>query len=350
MSNTAAILLGAGEAPVLTTRAIPTPGPGDVLIRARAVAINPIDHARHLGFLVKAYPVVIGSDIAGVVEAVGSDVGAFKKGDRVAAVLDGFMSGNNDREAFQTYALAPMLTTAKLPDALSFVQGATVSLVLQTAAIIYFDGLGIPIPETAAVSASRTGTSVVIWGGASGVGQMAIQLGSHLGFNVLATASPRHHDRLQSLGARLVVDYADPAAAAEAILAASADAPVAYAIDCVNSAEKTTPYLEAILERSTSATKKLAHTNALRGYTWKHGVEHQFVNATDIHARRQDVGRWLFADKNGAGDNITTWLAKGTFVPPPAKVLAGGLAEGIKAGLELINGGVRGEKLVVEVD
>ncbi|EPE03442.1 zinc-binding oxidoreductase [Ophiostoma piceae UAMH 11346] len=347
MSNTAAILLGAGEAPVLTARAIPTPGPKDVLIRAHAVAINPIDRARHLGFLVRAYPVVIGSDIAGVVEAVGSEVDAFRKGDRVAAVLDGFMSGNNDREAFQTYALAPMLTTSKLPDALSFVQGSTVSLVLQTAAMIYFDGLGIPLPKAAAAPASRTGTSDVIWGGASGVGQMAIQLGRYLGFNVLTTASPRHHDRLRSIGARLVVDYADPIVATKAFLAASVDTPVSYAIDCISSAETTAPHLEAILEKSASFTKKLAHTNALKGYLWKGGVEHRFVNATDIHTRRRDVGQWLFADKNGDGDNITTWLAKGTFMPPPAKVLAGGLAEGR---LELISGGVSGEKLVVEVD
>ena len=70
-------------APVLQDIDVPTPGPGELLVKVEAAALNPIDWKLHLYDLIKTYPVILGSEGAGTVQAVGDGVKALAKGDRV---------------------------------------------------------------------------------------------------------------------------------------------------------------------------------------------------------------------------------------------------------------------------
>lgn len=358
-TNTAAIIPAVGKDVEIVNRAIPKPGPKDVLIRISIAGVNPIDRVRQLyGFAVSSWPKVIGSDGTGVVAAVGSDVSEFKVGDRVIAAFDGFVTADNDRESYQTYALAPTLTTAKLPDSFSFAQGSTISLVTLAASIVFFGAFKLAVPgatsspegTVALPTAGSTKPIVLIWGGGSSVGNVAIQLAHFLGFTVYATASPRHHARLQKLGADVVVDYSDPEKAEAELLAAAAKdggkAQIRYALDVIIDTKKTLPIVEQILLKSKAATASdvvptLVHVGMVNDYTWQEGLVHEFATAVDGWTTRTDVSKWLFG-------NLTQWLEDGTFVPPAARVVPGGL-NGLQAALNQALTGVSGEKLILEI-
>lgn len=355
-TNHAAVLPGVGKDLELTTLPVPTPGPNDVLIRTSYTAINPVDRIRQLyGFQVPTTPKVIGSDSTGTVVAVGAEAAStYKIGDRVIAVTDGFIKGDNGRESYQTFTVAPTLTTSKLPDNLSLLEGSTVALVAMTAGIIFFEGFKFSIPGTKDQSKPLPNTTnskpiLVVWGGASSLGSVTIQLARILGFTVFATASPRHHERLQKIGAEVVVDYSDADAAVEKILAAAGDRPIVYGVDAINDADKTIPFVEKILVKSATATGSsaiphLVHVNVLPKYKWKDGLTHQEIDATSIWTKRTDVGEYIFVS-----GNLSSWLADGKIVPPPARVVPGGLG-GLQSALNQIKtSAVSGEKLVVEV-
>ncbi|KAL1891515.1 hypothetical protein Sste5346_007607 [Sporothrix stenoceras] len=352
-TNTAAILPAVGKDLELTTLPVPTPGPNDVLIRTAVTAVNPIDHVRQMfGFQVPAVPKVIGSDTTGTVVGVGAEAAStYKVGDRVVAVTDGFATGDNGHESYQTFAVAPTLTTAKLPDNFTFLEGSTVSVVAMTAGIIIFEGFKFSIPGAQEQSKPLPSNKpiLLVWGGAGSVGSVTIQLARILGFTVFTTASPRHNERLQKLGAEVVVDYSDADAAVEKLLAAAGDRPIVYAVDAINDAKNTIPFVESILLKSAAATAssttpELVHVKMLSEYKWKDGLTHTFINSTSIWTERRDVGEYIF--RSG---NLTSWLAEGKIVPPPARVVPGGLG-GLQSALNQIKGGgVSGEKLVVEV-
>ncbi|CAK7218842.1 hypothetical protein SEUCBS140593_003690 [Sporothrix eucalyptigena] len=357
-TNIAALLPGVGKDLELAAQPIPTPGPKDVLIRSHAIPINPVDRARQLtGYTLKSFPAILGTDLAGVVEAIGSDVTDLKAGDRVLATVDGIITGDKSREAFQTYTVARASTTAKLPDSVSFVEGSTIGVAIVTAAMIFFDGFKFQIPGSEASADFRPlptageAPIVVIWGGASNIGLVTIQLAKILGFTVYATASQQHHAKLQKLGANVMVDYADADAAVEHFVAAAKKAgkQILYAVDTINKLEKTTPFVQQALLKSAAATPSpakagLVYINRIE-YGWDESIEARFITATDVWERRFDIGHWIFTS-----GNLTRWLADGTFAPPPARVLPGGLAA-LNEGLVLIKGGgVHGEKLVVEVE
>jgi len=201
--------LRVGEAPV------PAPGPGEVVVRARAVAVNPIDA---MGGIVRRvvlpwlrYPVVLGSDVAGDIVAVGPSVTGLRVGERVVGYAVGVeKSCNKPAEgAFQTHVVLKQHLCSPLPDTVSFEEAAVLPLALTTAAAGLFetDQLALIAPTSRAPERAET---VLIFGGATSVGMNAIQLARNAGYDVIATASPRNFGLLQRLGAGVVVDYHDP--------------------------------------------------------------------------------------------------------------------------------------------
>ncbi|GAA2808387.1 NADP-dependent oxidoreductase [Kitasatospora paracochleata] len=181
---------------VVTVTEVPTPavGPRDVLIEARAAGVNPIDHLIVKGFLSAGEPtgpLVLGSEVAGVVAAVGAEVTGFAVGDEVFTRVDPRVGG-----AFAQYvAVDHALVTAK-PQQLSFEEAASLPLVALTA--------WQALTEQAKVGA---GSRVLIHGGAGGVGSVAVQIAKHLGAHVVATASGDSVDLVRELGADEVIDY-----------------------------------------------------------------------------------------------------------------------------------------------
>ena len=188
------------------------PHDNEIVIRNRAVAINPVDWlAQSIGGFVfpwLKYPFVLGSDVAGEVVEVGSGITRFKPGDRVVGHAVGtHKSRNNPAEGgFQIYTVLLEHMASPIPDGLTFERAAVLPLGLSTAACALFEKgqLGLQHPSS---RPRATGKSVLIWGGSTSVGSNAIQLAVAAGYDVIATASPKNFGYVKNLGASMAFDY-----------------------------------------------------------------------------------------------------------------------------------------------
>lgn len=204
---------GAPDVLQLETIDRPEPGPGEVLVEINAASVNPVD-AKFREAGLPRLPKTTGSDLAGVVTAVGEGVDAYTEGDRVFAT--GLHTARFAGGSFADYATVPTDLLAPLPEAVSFEAGAAVALVGVTAWRAFVHHARLEPGETA-----------FIHGGNGGVGHVAVGLADALGATPVATARPEHHDAVRELGAATVLDYErdDLAEAArEAIGDAGADA------------------------------------------------------------------------------------------------------------------------------
>ncbi|CAA7269470.1 unnamed protein product [Cyclocybe aegerita] len=185
------------------------PGPGEILIKVQAAALNPVDwKIQKYGVFVDAYPAILGTDLAGEVEEVGDGVKEFKKGDQV--VTQGQYNAN-DKAGFQQYALALSSTVSKIPANVTVDEASTLPVALTCSYVAFYNtepnGLGFEPPITPHAQGKYAGKPVVILGGASSVGQFAIQLAKLSGFSpIITTASLKHADFLKSLGATAILD------------------------------------------------------------------------------------------------------------------------------------------------
>jgi len=184
-----------GGPEVLKYEDIPQPEPKDdqLLIRIIAAGVNPVDGMIRSGMFNgnRAFPIILGGDVAGVVEKIGSRITKFKVGDPVFAYVSLDNSGG-----YAQYALVREREAAPKPKALTYVEAAAVPIVAITAWQALVD--------TAKLSAGQT---VLIHGGSGGVGSFAIQIAKARGAKVVATASTANQDFLKQLGADVAVDY-----------------------------------------------------------------------------------------------------------------------------------------------
>jgi zinc-binding alcohol dehydrogenase family protein len=181
----------------------PTPGPRDLLVKVAAVSVNPVDVKTRSGTDPQGTPKVLGYDAAGIVEAVGADVTLFRPGDEV------YYAGSNARPGTDSefHAVDERIVGHK-PKTLNFAEAAALPLTAITAWELLFDRIGVKPRDTS------DGRSVLIVGGAGGVGSIAIQLARILtGLAVVATASrPETVSWVRSLGAHHVIDHSQPMA------------------------------------------------------------------------------------------------------------------------------------------
>ena len=218
--NTALWLSSKRAAFTLEAAPFPKAGSKEIVIRTRAIAVNPMDRlVQTSGDLLSPYlhyPAIVGSDVAGHVVAIGTDVTRFKVGDRVVGFAAGTDKTRNRAAegAFQTHVVLLEHMTAAIPDALAFEDASALPLGISTAACALFqrDFLALNAP---AKRAPATGQIVLVWGGSTSVGTNAVQLAVAAGYAVIATASPRNFDLLKRLGATSVLDYRNPAVVAD---------------------------------------------------------------------------------------------------------------------------------------
>lgn len=196
----------------------PEPRERDLLVRIEAVSVNPVDtKVRAPKPQVEAQPKVLGYDAAGIVEAVGKDVTLFKPGDAVYYAGDITRPGSNAQ-----YQLVDERIVAAKPAALDFAQAAALPLTAITAWELLFQRMPFDADGV------DKGTSLLIIGGAGGVGSIAIQLAHRAGFTVIATASrPETVAWCRKMGADHVVDHRQPLKAQlEALGFATVDATI----------------------------------------------------------------------------------------------------------------------------
>ncbi|KAJ6026464.1 uncharacterized protein N7446_004937 [Penicillium canescens] len=210
-SNTGVWLLEAGGQFVVQEAPLYTPGPNEILVKNKAVAVNPMDwkiqlYGPHLPFPSK-YPFILGADLAGEVYEVGKDVTAFKKGDRVAGNANWFLSHEIRDSAYQNYTIINTAVAVHLPDNISFTEGSVLPLAVSTSAMGLYPParLGLPLPKSP--KPEPIGKVILVWGGSSSCGSAAIQLAVASGATVVATASSKNHEFVRSLGAIAVLEY-----------------------------------------------------------------------------------------------------------------------------------------------
>ncbi|WP_035805626.1 NADP-dependent oxidoreductase [Kitasatospora mediocidica] len=172
----------------------PKVGPDSVLVRVRAAGVNPVDWKVREGYLDAVmdvhFPLVMGWDMAGVVERVGPAVTEFRPGDEVIGYV------RKDAVEHGTYAelvSAPVRCLARKPPSLDWAQAGGLPLAGLTA----YQGLVKALRV-------RAGETVLVHAAAGGVGGFAVQIAAALGARVIGTASERNHAYLRSLGAEPV--------------------------------------------------------------------------------------------------------------------------------------------------
>lgn len=188
-----------GEPEVLTYEAAPKPAPvGDeVLIRVHAAGINPVDGKTRRGEGLawrypNPFPLILGWDVSGVIEAIGTTVSDFKVGDEVY----GMISFPEIGAAYAEYVTAAPHDIALKPASIDHAHAAALPLVGLTAWQALFDTGGL-----------SAGQRVLIHAAAGGVGHVAVQLAKWKGATVLGTASPRNEQFLHDLGVDQFLNY-----------------------------------------------------------------------------------------------------------------------------------------------
>ena len=173
----------------------PVPQAGQVLVRVHATSINPLDYQVRRGDYTDLVPLpaITGHDVSGVVEAVGPGVTGFAPGDEVWYTPQIFEGPGSYAE----YHVADERIVGRKPSSLSHLEAASLTLVGGTA----WEALVVR-------AALRVGESVLIHGGAGGVGHVAIQLAKAMGAKVFTTVREANFEFARSLGADVVIDYA----------------------------------------------------------------------------------------------------------------------------------------------
>lgn len=245
-TNYASVLTGAKKpGNYLQVKEVPYPkySPDQVVIKAKAYAVNPTDW-KHALMPSAVAGSVSGSDVSGVVHAVGANV----KGIAVGDVVSGVSFGNTPQSAgaWSDYALvdrnaiikysnqfkdSPLAPGDYPPGPIDTFEGAA-SFTLSYGTVIYSFANGFKLEND---KAKNHGKWILIWGGTTATGFIAIQAAKLFGLKVVTTASKKHHAELKALGADAVVDYKDKDAAEQIKKLTGSSVP--YAFDTIGSVD-----------------------------------------------------------------------------------------------------------------
>ena len=370
-SNQAAWITAKGQPLTVSAAPMPQPRVGEILVRSRAIALNPFDGVvQTLGSMVTpwvTYPAILGSDVAGEVVAIGASVSRFKPGDRVLGLALGIdkLANRAAEGAFQKYVILRQEATTALPDSVTFEQAAVLPLAVATAACGLFldDQLGLRAPSVE--RSEPSGRTVLIWGGSTSVGSAAIQLAAAAGYEVITTASPGNFEYVRGLGASHVFDYKDAnvveaivkyfgsrdLAGALAITAGSGALCIDIMSRCqgrriVSMASSPLPIDDAPLTKQffwklTHLPRLAAGFLGLAIQARLRGVAIRSIWGTAL--MKDTLGKTIFNDFLGPA------LKSGRLVPAPKPLVAGHSLEAIPEALALLRRGVSARKVVVSL-
>ncbi|KAE8163260.1 chaperonin 10-like protein [Aspergillus tamarii] len=329
---------------VVSSRSLQPLESGEVAIKITATAINPVDwKIRDYNFFIKEYPAVLGSDAAGEIAAVGPDVSNFAVGDRV--FFQGII-GRYDSSTFQQYCKMPAALVSKTPSNISDDQAAGISLATVAVVTAFYDqsGQGLTPPWDRNGSQVGNGKAVVIIGGASSVGQYAIQLAKLSGFEKIVTnASPQNHECLKKLGAHVVLDraHSNP----EDFKAALGGLPLEFVFDSIS--VKATQALGVQIVQATEGADKIvtvqgADSDAIAlGQSQEPKVAVKQVLGLGSSPALRHLSEPLVKHLGGEEG----YIAKNLFVPNRVHLVQGGLTA-VEQALAKNKEGVSGEKVV----
>jgi len=269
----------------------PGPGPGEVLVRVVVAGTNPVDAKLRAdgSFAGLEPPVVLGSDVSGVVEEVGAGVADLAPGDEVYYTPEIFGPGSNG--GYAEYNLVRAGIVAKKPALISHEEAAAVPLAGGTAYEVLVRRLKISVGET-----------VLIHGGAGGVGSFAVQIARSAGARVIATAGPDNQETLRDLGADVAVDYTQ-ANVADVALEETGGAGVDAVFDCVGG--------ETVVE-SIPATRPFGRLATILGAQG---------DLTPLYVKNQTLHGVLLMRERARLDEMSPLLERGQIRPLVDEVL-----------------------------
>ncbi|KAG1863448.1 GroES-like protein [Suillus tomentosus] len=322
----------------VASRKIPKPGPGEVLVKLQATALNPLDAKIHRdGTFVDSYPAVLGTDGAGIVEEIGEGVTKFNPGERI------FFHGafdDNDLATFQQYCVVTTDFAAKVPRSLSLDQASTIACGIGTAAIGMYgtmNGIGLIPPWERGGWSKYKGWPILILGGAGSVGNYVIQLAKLSGFSpIITTSSLKHTERLKSLGANHVIDRYLPLPALKQAVMKITGSRIHMMYDCISTAETQ----EAAWSLLAPGGKLVVTQPSLISKDSYDSRQVVPVDGSPQSDENWETGKRLWA-------HLERWVEEGHIRPNNVELLSGGL-RAIPDALERFNTGkVDGVKLVV---
>ncbi|KAK9459488.1 chaperonin 10-like protein [Lipomyces oligophaga] len=309
----------------------------EVLVKVEVIALNHVDYIQQeTGFRVEKFPSVLGTDFAGTIVAIGSDVVGpeqIQPGTRVLAYAT--ISHSEPKfGAYQQYVIAEDWCITPIPDNLDFHSAATLPMGTWTAwAGYYTAGLVVPIAGNAAalypdVKAANASKAILIWGAGSSVGSSALQQAAALGYKVYATSKPDHHESLLKVGASKVFDYRD-VAVIQKIADAARDDGVCLKLAYV-AVKTATAAIDAIALANESVDSKSGDLivvsaplvgEADKKHAEEMGVSIRFVLAPTDEDQRKNFFYWVFRIWTTAS------LKSGEFVATQkSHVIEGGLS------------------------
>jgi len=196
----AAVIEAFGGPEVVQLREVATPEPrrGEVRVRMRAAGVNPIDHKMRAGKfrmlrLTHRFPMVLGHEFAGTVDALGPGASGFVVGQRVLGVA---IVARGQRGAYAEFVCVPATQLCVIPDAVSFEDASTLPIAAVSAWQSLFD-----------LGGAKAGDRVLLLGASGGVGTFVVQLAKQHGIELVAVCSAKNAAFVQGLGASQVVDY-----------------------------------------------------------------------------------------------------------------------------------------------
>ncbi|TLS21274.1 uncharacterized protein PpBr36_10615 [Pyricularia pennisetigena] len=318
-----------------------------VVVKTAAVALNPVDW-KHISCVPGTAGCTAGSDFAGVVRKVGSGVTTLKVGDRVAGWVHGGNISKPQDGAFAQYIVAREGMMIKIPPGVSFTAAATLGVGVSTVGLGLFHQLGLPLPTQPGVGK----LPLLIYGGSTATGTLAIQLAKLAGLEVITTCSPHHFHMVRKLGADAVFDYKEPNVGSE--IRKLTENALYHAFDCISTEHSARICADALSEHTTG--KEPTYSALLYCEFPRRDVRVVVTVAQTIFGEPFTIPE--LGPENFPGDvdhfefgkrfwKLTqTLLAEGKLKAHPADVRGGDL-EGVLEGLEeLRRGKISGKKLV----
>ncbi|KAF5615118.1 zinc-binding alcohol dehydrogenase domain protein [Fusarium tjaetaba] len=364
-THLAAVCPGKGQPFQVQTRSTPKPGPDELLIAVKSVALNPADVImRDQGLFITEYPTVIGFDMSGLVLQVGenvpSDDDGFQPGTRVAAYSASAWRGcAPDYGPFQEKCLVPWQHAVRLPDQeMSWNHAATLPVSVQVP-LSAWDMMGIPRSydelSSQDLDQAEKKEALLIWGASSSIGTMGVQTARLLCQHpkspfaaVYATAGQTNHNYIRSLGADRVFDYKDPKVVESIVAAAKEDGLVIrYCFLATGNLSLCQAVLKEFIDIS-SIERKI--TAKIGSAPWipadaenVNGVEVLFVMPSAVEEERLEQFKYWI------GNYLSKNMSSGNIRPSPEPKVVGRGLKFLNSALEKMSESVSCTKLVVEI-
>ncbi|KAF7950817.1 uncharacterized protein EAE97_002369 [Botrytis byssoidea] len=324
-----------------------------ILVKTIAVAINPTDwqtideksSPRTKG------PTLLGCDFAGIVVEIGKGVNKeWKKGDRIAGIAHGGNDIEPEDGTFATYIVVKGDVAFYIPDNISFEEATSLGVGVTTVALGFYKYLSLPLltfPLSMLNPESKF--SILIYGGSSATGTLAIQFAKLSGLQVFTTSSPRNFELLKSLGADHVLDYHDPNCGAE--IRSLTQNKLHHVFDTIATQSSAQICADAL-----STSGENIYVNFMGIEMPRDNVKNIFFLGYSVTGEEYEIEGevWAVAPEDfelgkRAFVLLEILLEHGLIINHPVKIMNGGLKGILEGTREMKEGNLSGEKLVYRV-